>query len=195
MVKLLLLEEPLPVLVALGLTGVILLIVARRRWQRRPAIAGAAVLGLALVVWGLSAVIETSRERVISRCKQLVAATAPLDMNLLKDLFEPQATLIGPEGGAWIINSKDLLAKLQSALRMYPVESQQIVDLVGQVTDRDVAVTHLWLRTHMPTTGYPKPPRTTWKITWRLGSDGRWRIVTTQWLKFENRPAQQQLLM
>jgi len=198
LVKLLLFEEPMPLLVALCLAGVILWIVARRRLpgrQRNPAVAGAVVWVLALIVWGMSVVIETNREQVITRCKQLVLATSPIDMGLLNDLFQPQSTLVGPNGSVWVINSKDLLARLQSMVRMYPIKSQQIVGLVGEMTGQNVAVTRLWLRTHMPATGYPKPPRTTWKVTWWLGNDGQWRIMTIQWLEFENRPAQQQLLM
>src|SRR5690606_24031923 len=97
----LLLENPWPVARTLLGIAVVLLVGAAQRLERRPV--GCAVIALVLAgcVFAVASLVSTDRERMTVRTHELVQTTAPLDLAQFRSMFEPGATLRGPDGTVW----------------------------------------------------------------------------------------------
>lgn len=186
-----LLEDPWPAVVVLGCVAFALLVTGMRRnrgaWHVAAGVAALAAGG----VYVLAATVQTDRERVEQRTRELVAATAPLDAPTLRQLIDDQATVTLP-GGEPLRLAGVLSDELISAVDRFAVESQSIRGLHVEAPQPGAATARLDVRTVLGGDVH-YPVRTEWLITWRRGDDGRWRVAAVQWLEFQNRPPTQQL--
>jgi len=182
----LLLERPWPVVIALGWAAAVLAVAAYRRLSRRLAWAAIAAILLALTVGLLAWLVETDRESLIERTRQLVAHTTPLDVQKVNACFDSHASLIGPGGEVWLTHDTMLLS-LKSAAKRRALHQQNIRRLAAEILNADRGRTELALTTWVGEQGeFPIP--TTWLLTWQRGTDGQWRIVTIQWLLMRGQP-------
>lgn len=179
------LERPLSLSLALLGVAVVLAVVARQRNRPRLLIGAGIALVLAGGVWGLAAAVTTDRERVMKNTGQLLEATAPLDVNTLNSLIDPNATLRGPDGTVWLEHDSFRLA-LALAVKRWGVKSQALRGLQAGTDERGNAVTRFEARTTF-TQGTGLPVRTTWQLQWRQDAEGNWRVIDIQWLEFQDR--------
>ena len=183
-----LLEEPATILITLILMGIILLQTAYQRRRRRPAVIGVVTLVIAMGLWTVSTMVVTQREKMVLRCRALVTAVMPQSPSQLGDLLAHDARLVGQSGYVRFQNGQVIESKFGTRLEQLRIQGHGIVDVIARMApDGRKGQIILDLRTHLPANVYPKNPRTVWQLTWRLGDDGKWRIIEVKWLKFEGR--------
>lgn len=177
----LLLENPWPIVLALAGVALVLLIVAQRRLQRRPAVVALCCLLAAAGVYALAALVTTDREHITRRTAELVASTAPLDLEHFRSLFTADAELRGPRHDTWF-NVEQLTGELQAALLRRTIRSHRIRAIEAQSQDASLARSLLRLNTTVSWNDSQQDLPTTWLFTWQRGNDGQWRVRVAQWL-------------
>lgn len=181
-------ENPWPLVVALLAAAVVLRVVSTRRetpWRGR---LGWAALGAVLLAGGVylsTAIVETDRERLIDRTRQLVAATAPIDAGALDGLIARGAVVAGPDGSPWVVYD-DIRDELEAAVQRHGGFDHAIRGLAAEAVNKARGRSLLSLSTTTGDLGVPI--RTRWLITWRREGDGRWRVMEIRWLEFRGRP-------
>lgn len=182
----LLLESPLPVVIALVAMAVVLRVMASRRRDRRLNYAALGALAAAMLVFVLAHLVVTDREAIMARTEALVAATAPLDSNALADLIANGATVTGPQGQPFLDYSQ-LRPELERTLTRFPVEGQAVRSLAAQAMGapgtRGESI--VGLSTQVRTEFFGGPIRSEWGLFWQKESDGEWRVVEIRWLTFQ----------
>jgi hypothetical protein len=180
-------ESPWPLVAALGLVGIVLLIHGTRRGNRRIVLAAAACIVLAACVPALSALVTTTREHLIERTRQLVAATAPLDLARVRGFVAPGAELVGPDGSPWL-TADDIFRELSSATQRFAIAAQDTSRLAAEEQTPDRGRTSVHVRTTFGGQSRPSPIVTDWIFTWARQADGSWRVTRLQWMKLEGSP-------
>lgn len=187
----LLLESPWAVAVTLAAVGIVLGLVGRRGGPRWLAHATWVGLPLALAVVLLARFVTTDREAAIARTRELINTTAPWDVPQLLAMFEPGATLVGPNGNAWL-DLAQLRGEVSDAASQFPVVRQSFDRLEAEARADGTAITALSLRTTFdPQLGMALPVPSRWQLTWRMDDTGVYRVTQVQWLELMNQPAQQ----
>ncbi|MCE9592454.1 MAG: hypothetical protein K8S99_18260 [Planctomycetes bacterium] len=181
----LLLESPIPLVVALVLLGLIVAWHGMRRLNRRVTWAGLAMFLLAGAVWGLASLVETTREQLIERTGLLVAHTAPLDTPGLKAFFTPGATLSGPRGNTWLPFDR-VFQVLDSTSRRFNITGNALDGIDAEGRGAGEGLSEFGVRTLIGSEYGDRPVHTHWRIRWQKGGDGVWRVADVQWLRYEN---------
>ncbi|MEX0774997.1 MAG: nuclear transport factor 2 family protein [Phycisphaeraceae bacterium] len=184
----LLFEQPVPLLIVLGAATLALILIARRRNDRRLLVWAGGVTLLALAVVVMSKLVVTQRERLNDRTRELVAATAPLDVAHLRTLFAPDAVLLGPEGQS-LGQGEEILARLDMRIRIDPIQRQDVRNVQAQVLSDREAVTYLELKTTFKGGEVTDEHPTTWLITWTRQPDGAWQMRSARWMTWRGQPA------
>ena len=179
------LESPWPVVITLMGVAAVLWVLATRRRERRLTIAAAVVVVMAVGAYALAAAVKTDREHLLDRTRQIVAATAPLDLLLMDGLIEPGASLSGDDGAVWM-RYDQVRTELEGIVQRFGIERQQVRSLAAEVRDGGGARTLFELRT---TLGQGIGPRSSvWQLIWAKDAEEQWRVQGIQWLKFEGQP-------
>ncbi len=173
----LLLENPWPVGLACAAVGLTLLWVGRQRMQRNLKIAGLVLLLLSAAVFGAAGLVTTTRELLTASTHQLIQSTAPLEMSAFRSHVHAHAILQGPDGETWI-RGENIFEGLEQAVRRYPFERQVELDVQAESGGEGPARTLVDVRTDTKT----HPLVTRWLLRWAKQSDGRWQVVSVQWL-------------
>ena len=181
----LLLEEPWAVVGMLLLMALALLAIARRRQERRLIFLAGLTGALAAGVYGLSVWVETPLEQVTRQTREVVLATAPLNLTTLQASLDPQVSLLGPLGETWI-ESGSFLPVFQRSMRMYRFKSNTAVNMRPEIQSPGVITVELKVRTILESTELVQAIPTTWRLTWVHTQEGRWRITSVQWLMLGN---------
>ncbi len=195
----LLLEDVLATVFVLLIIGVGVLLTAHRRRQIKRAYYGGGFVLAAGLVWLVATLVETSREQMMGRCRQMITATAPYDHNQLEELFDPDVTLHGPLGRQWKSSRFVLLRGLKLVVDRHKVEGSRIVTLTGKLAkpadggEFQYGQTFVHLRTELVASTYDRAPSSQWLFTWRKGKDTPWRIIEVQWLRVDGREPTQGL--
>ena len=90
-------DTPYWLLALLAVVGVGLLVSANARQEKRLARAGAGVLIAGILLALVSYFVQTDKEKVLGRSKELVAAVEKKDKAALDKLLHPGVTLSGPQ--------------------------------------------------------------------------------------------------
>jgi hypothetical protein len=178
------LEDPVPLVVALSIAGGLVLAIGWQRRQRRRSVVGLALLGLGALVWLVAALVDTDREKLVADTRRLLQATAPLDEPRLWDLLDPAAVVTGPAGECWY-HADQILPELRGALRRFDVAGHRIDQIVAQTPRRGEGTTHFRLSTALAAEQHPVPIHSAWRLSWRRAADGRWLVTEIRWLEFE----------
>ncbi len=181
----LLLEEPLPLVIALLAMAVVLRVMASRKRDGRLNYAALGALALAAGVFVLAHLVVTDREAIIARTEALVAATAPLDAATLGDVLARGAIVTGPHGQPFL-DAGQINAELERTLQRFPIESHAVRGLAAQSTSGTRGQSIVGLSTQART-DYGLPVRTEWGLFWQKESDGAWRVIEIRWLAFQGR--------
>lgn len=169
-----------PALPAIGLViaGVIVLIAFATRGRAK---AGLVVMLAAGLLAGslllADAMVETTRETVLKRQDELVAATAGVRLAELDGLLEVDARVRGSR--LWQLRAGldrgGILSVVESVLGVrYPVEEIAIIERQAVIDGPNSARSQVYIRVRAGGSG-----RTfAWfRVYWRLGPDGEWRVI------------------
>lgn len=167
-------------MVVLGCVAFALLLAGMRRGQKPLMIAAGVGALLAVGVYVLSSVVTTDREHVEQRTREVIAATAPLDVAVLRDAMAPSASVTLPNGVP-LPMSLALSDELASRVDRYALTDQTIKAIHVEKTGPDTAVARLGLRSSV----YDDNVNTEWQLTWRRPPGEPWRIVAVEWLLFQ----------
>ena len=170
--------------VALFGVAVALRVIAVRRSDKRIMAGAGVALALAIGVVVLARSVVTTTETIKQRTRELIEATAPLDIEALDDIFTPETRLTGPDGSVWF-DVDEVFSHLIWADKTYVIGSQKITLMEAYAPQPDHAVSNFELRSVAGVTG--TPVRTVWKIIWIREDDGQWRVEVIQWLEFQGR--------
>jgi|GEM_PF-5929423 len=181
------LENPWPMGGLLALAGVVLWIGAIHRGYRRQALVAMTLWVLAATIFILSAAVTTEREIVTRETNSLLrAATAPVDMAIIRSHLTADATLRGPDGALWI-EFEQLPPEIESALERWPVRQLVVRDMDIQVRG-DMAVVTLQLSSRTRDDNFPAGTATRWRMQWRRSASKQWKLEMIQWLEWMGQP-------
>lgn len=182
----LLLESPLPLVIALVAVAVTLRVMARRGGRPGPRLNYAALgaLILAMVVFAAAHLVVTGREALIARTEALAAATSPLDRNALGDLIANGAVVTGPQGQPWL-DYDSIRPELERTLERFPIEGHGVRGVAAETTKGSRGRSVLDLSTQVRSEYFGGPVRSEWGLMWEKQSDGVWRVVEIRWLRFQ----------
>ena len=182
-----LLEQPWPVVVVLLLVaGGCLLAMrrrldpgVRRRWLVASGVAAALAGGVYLLAWA----VRTDREALEAATRELVAAAGPVDVDRMDQLILPEAAIIGPDGSLWRRWSESSGA-LRAGARVAGMDQSPhtLRSLRVGVLPTGEGVSLMDVRTDVPGSLFFKSQ---WRLTWREGADGHWRMQEARWLKLQ----------
>lgn len=181
-------ENPWPLVIVLIVLAVVLRLMATRSRRPRGYRFNYAALGALLAALGvylLTVFVETDRERLVDRTRQLVAATAPLDTAAIDALIARGAVVTGPAGETWVLYD-DIRPELERAVGRHGIARHALRSLAADVVSSVRGRSLLSLSTTTDDLGLPI--RTQWLITWRKEGDGTWRVIELQWLEFQGQP-------
>ena len=178
----LLFESPYELGAVFGVAAVVALLWARYRDSRRAIKAAGVCLLLCLIVIGLTYLVQTDRERLTQLTRRLVHLTVPLDIPAMRDMFDPQATLCGPDGEDWL-NLDEILGEVKGLNDERPIMKQTILRIKAQVEPNDQGKTLVRLRTHLDVQITEQPFQTLWLFEWRQSDDDRWLVTKVWWLR------------
>lgn len=193
----LLLEQPWPVIVALGVAVVVLTVLAQRHRRRGLRIAA---WGLAVLAGGIYAVawqVTTDREQLLEATEALVAATeSPMDPEAFAARWlGDNAVLTGADGEPWL--DRDAIERtLRSAHRRYTIE-QHATRRLDAATGRPGlgrSVVELSTQAGGGRMGAFGPVRTEWDLRWKQNEHGEWRVYEIRWVRFRDRQPNRNLL-
>jgi hypothetical protein len=185
----LLFEQPLPLVIALIAVAVVLRLLARRRPDRRLDRGALIAILAAIAVFVTAGAVTTDHERILQNTRQLVLATAPLDLQTVDQYIEPHATLSGPDGSTWM-HYQQIRQRLPSVLQRFAVTGQRLRQTAAELHSPTWAVSVAEVSTYLDeATGLPV--RTVWALTWQKDTDEQWRVNNVRWIEFQDQPPQQ----
>lgn len=167
-----LLENPIPGVVLLILIAIVAFLVLNARGKVKPALLLAALLvTLAGVLFAVASVVQTDRETISARTRELVAVVAAVNRpgmeEILADGLVTRATRVPRDA------TKDqVIAIVESELGVkYQASSHEFLDLQAAMYGPRVGRTQARVRVSSDYGGIPS----WWRIDWQLDDDGRWR--------------------
>ena len=104
-------DTPWWVLLLLAIAGIVVFVSGNRRQKKPIERAGLVVLGLALLLFGMSWLVETGREFCVRRTRELVKATDQKDWPTFQARLDPQTSVLMFKGPDVISNSARLAAE------------------------------------------------------------------------------------
>lgn len=161
---------------SLALVGIVLLVSGNNRLEPRLKYAGGGLLGLAVVLFLLSYVLESDRQQVERRTRQLVAAVGGGDWETARQLMHPDLQL-----GHW--RGRDLiLDDVRTLAERYQLERARVTQM-EEVNDPDPLI-ELRIRVSADGAGYNSVP-SSWLLEWVRTDDG-WQVlhITPEGLPF-----------
>lgn len=179
----LLLENPVPAVLAALAAGFIAMWLLRRAGRKRLGlvIAGAGVL-IAAAAYLVGEAVETPREALKARTRALVAAVAEVDTAALDDLLDRSVTVQLRGGGIQLgdLDKSAIIARTEGYMGgAYAVESWSIPTLQAAADGPEVGRTQLRVVVTPEATRFPTG--SWWAIYWEW-IDGRWRAVEIELL-------------
>lgn len=176
-----LLENPIPGVALLVLIAVVLFLILNSRGKIKPAIASAALLiALAGALFAVATLIETDREIIKARTRELVAAVARVDRSGMHEVMSeditPHVTKVRRDA-----TRDELIARVEEYVGgVYGATGHDILDLQAAMYGPRVGRTQTRVRVSSPLGTVPS----WWRIDWQLENDGVWRAsrIECLWL-------------
>ncbi len=192
MFELLLFESPWAAITVLVILSGVFSALSRKRRSKLLGVLAAVGLIAACGVYALAWAVTTDRELLIEQTHRLVAATAPLDQAMLDSLIDPTAIVSGPDGGRWL-GYDQINPRLRGAVKRFGIDSQRVRQVKAHAQDTGWGESTLTVRTIANGSGIG-PVNTGWRLTWRRGQDGIWRVVDIRWVLFNGQTVSRGLL-
>jgi hypothetical protein len=170
-------DTPYWLLALVAVIGVAVLVSANARQDKRLGGVGAGVLALGLVLLLVSYFVQTDKEKVLGRTRELVAAVEKKDTAAMDKLLHPGAQIAGTElGKAQILAmapqkvDQYRLSNIKSSREELVQRSKAVIEVSATVTANADGV------------GMGNTP-TDWQFIWVNTPDG-WRVREIRPLKF-----------
>jgi hypothetical protein len=177
----------LPTLIAL--VGVILFVRGNRRQQVNVRTAGVSVIGLAFLLAAVSYFVDTDKEKVQKRTRQLVQSVEKGDWKVFESLLEPQATLTA-SGLPWYVDRAEIVGGARSAADRVGLKG---VSIASMKTERDgeKITSHIKVFSVQDETA-GRPLDSEWEFDWLNAGQG-WQVSQIREIAIHNlRPEQVQ---
>ena len=173
-----LLERPLPLLIlVLSVGGVATMILASRAEGRRALLAALISLAVAGGLYGLSRMVVTEREVVMNRTRDLIAGVALADFRKVDELLGERVLLT--TAGQTVNRSRDWVLEVTAGLTG-EIESHSITERGVSLDDPMPNQARSRISVSTTFSNSARVPAGTvgssWEVTWKRESDGRWRI-------------------
>lgn len=170
--KVLLLENPWPLVIVFAGMAAVLWAAFRGR-RARAWWAGGPVVG-AVAVYVLSALVETPGERLRARTVELVAAATRADGAALEGLLAPDAVLYVPGGGA-SLDRGEILSRVRDDLGgRFRVSAWAVLGTQWEAAGEE-GRTQVKVRVVPEATGFPNI--SWWRVDWAMDPPGVWRVT------------------
>ncbi len=178
--------EPIAILIA---AAIITLAIAKAKRNDRLLLAALTTFLTAAALYALAHFTTTTREHLIARTTTLLTATSPLDLPQLKTTLTPDATLLGPDGAAWL-QLDAILNRLARFDRQNLIQQQSIAFIQAEHTTPNHARVLLDLKTTANLAGAQPTLKTLWLLTWTRTPTPNtpntpntpWQLQSAQWL-------------
>ncbi|HYE02889.1 MAG TPA: hypothetical protein VD963_06610 [Phycisphaerales bacterium] len=174
------LENPWPAWAALAVAAVTAYVLWNQARRRAGALAAAGLGLLGAALWSLAAVVVTPREELAARTRELVAVVAAGDAaRLASFLTEDMTASAGPLGGT--LTRERVLGEVAGApSRGWRLETYRVLEVRAAVDAPHAGRTHARVRVTPEATG--TPIISWWRLHWRAGPEGAWRLETAELL-------------
>jgi hypothetical protein len=170
-------DTPYWLLALLAIVGVGLLVSANARREKRLAWAGGLALFVAALLVLLSLIVETDKEKVVARTRELVRAIEAKDTATMDRLLHPGAKLVGTD-----LKKADIIDVAPRDVERYQLKNIRIaLEDPKQVSAGMIDVTGT-ITADAPGIGIMGTP-TDWQFSWIKTPDG-WRVRDIRPLKF-----------
>ena len=175
----LLLEDPWPLgLTLIVITCVLLFLSSLRGDKKILRFAGITAL-LAVALFVISSMVETTREHIIARTEKLISRTAPLDIAAFKAMVSPRVIVtVGDDASAPTLTGEEVFSRLEKSVQSYPIKEQSIIEIDAELRPSDFAICQFDVRSD----GQGGRVMTRWLLTWQKQTDGAWQVTAVQWL-------------
>jgi hypothetical protein len=188
LVERLTLEDPIAGVVLLLALAVALFFVLNARGRIRQACAAAGALALlAAGLLALASFVDTDREIIAARTRELVAAVSAADRaqmdQLLADDLTVRVTRVPPGASKEVV-----MATVESEVRtLYHASEHEVLDLQAAMYGPRVGRTQTRVRVGSEYGAIPS----WWRLDWQRGNDGRWRATRIEalWIPGVPNPA------
>lgn len=175
------LENPWPAVLLLVLLGIAVLVVLNARAKLRTGLIAASVLfALAGGCYLTSALVTTHREQMKLATRELVGATARVDLvgldRLLSDDLSVRVTRLSRSAG-----KRETIDAVESMLgRQYRVREHSILEIQATLDGPRLGRTQVRVRVASDFGDLPS----WWRVDWELGADGAWqaRRIEALWI-------------
>jgi hypothetical protein len=170
-------ETPLLASVALVVAGLAAVFTLRASGKGR---LGLVIGGVMVICAGgllvTAAMVETARERMSRRTRELVRATATVDVNALRGLLAPDARLVGDRialaRGLDADSREEILSLVQTHIGGERVDDWAVLKMQAKRDGPNTGRTQTQVRVDIG-----GPNFSWWRIDWRLDEDGEWRVI------------------
>lgn len=155
----------------LGVTGAALWISGNSRQNKRLQQASFATLFLAVLLGTLSLLIDTDKEKVIKRTRQLISAVEKQDKSAAEKLLHPQVELGGLDKAA-------IVQRIGTAADEFHIKSISVTSITVEPSGPDLAAI-LTATANIDHSLWSGPVPSTWKMVWeKSGQDWLLRDIT-----------------
>ncbi|MAE62568.1 MAG: hypothetical protein CMJ49_14570 [Planctomycetaceae bacterium] len=181
----LLLENPWPLAIILIALGIALGLSALRNERPRLLIAGGAIALFGIVILVTATLIDTPREIMHRRTKQLVAAALPnAAIPEIKALLTDDMRLTSTDGTVNLTRDQ-VLTNIQDATQDYNVVSHNVTKIKTESTAPDRGRSYASIFVQVEFTSGTFPARVGIVMEWEKQPDGVWRVDQIPWVKVE----------
>ncbi|MFG0283069.1 MAG: hypothetical protein ACF8R7_01485 [Phycisphaerales bacterium JB039] len=182
----LLLDNPVPAVLALLAAGLIGLWLLRRAGRGRLGLAaGGAGVALAIAAYVAATVIETPREALKGRTRALIGAVAEVDTRALDDLLDGsvQVRLTGAGIRLDALGKGEIIGRAEEYMTgAYAVDEWSVTSLQAVADGPEVGRTQVRVRVIPEATRFPTS--SWWAVDWEL-IGGAWRAVEIELLQVQ----------
>ncbi len=187
----LLLENPL------GLVGVAVAVAfvgahqATSHKRKAGWVVAAISLAAGVSVYVSAAVIETDREAIVGRTVEAAVLTEIVDTESLRQIFTSSGRVTGPGGKTWM-TVDEVIDHFENRENGGFKHDRIQIDQVN-LREGGFAESFVTMRTQVERSPYPRGIDTRWRINWRKGNDGIWRVEQAAFLEIQGRAPDRKL--
>lgn len=170
-------ESPLLAAVALVVVGIATVFTLRASGKDRIGVViGGAMVVAAGALLVTAAMVETARERMSRRTRELVRATATVDVEALRELLAADARLVGDRvplvRGLDARSRDEILSLVQTHIGGERVDDWAVLKMQAKRDGPNAGRTQTQVRVDAG-----GPNFSWWRIDWRMDEDGEWRVI------------------
>lgn len=187
LIERILLDNPWPTVVAMLLVGVVGFLILNQRGRAKH---GLVVFGAALVAaagaFVCAMVVETDREAMKRRSRELIGAVARVEVESLEELLDGDMELNVTQVGRGVGKEQTIASVRRYLGSVYPVREHTILELQSTLDGPRLGRTQVRVRVTSDVGVLPS----WWRVDWLRDTDGTWRArrIEALWIPGVSRP-------